>query len=57
MDFNEVLTTFQNNGIKVQGMEELVAQEQAKVTEEANKPYALDVNPEYDEVTALSRLT
>jgi hypothetical protein len=48
---------FTRNGIKVQGMEELVAQEQAKVTEEANKPYALDVNPEYDEVTALSRLT
>lgn len=38
-------------------MEELQAQEQKKVEEEANKPFQLDVNPEYDEVTALSRLT
>jgi len=56
VDFNQVVDKFTRNGIKVQGMEELVAQEQAKVTEEANKPYALDVNPEYDEVTALSRV-
>lgn len=56
LDFNEVITTFQNNGIKVEGMEELQAQQDAVVAEEANKPFALDVNPEYDEVTALSRV-
>lgn len=56
LDFNEVITTFQNNGIKVEGMDELQAQQDAVVAEEANKPFALDVNPEYDEVTALSRV-
>ena len=38
-------------------MEELQAQEDAKAQEEANKTFALDVNPEYDEVNALSQLT
>ncbi len=38
-------------------MEELQAQEQAKAEEEANKPFQFDVAPEYDEVTALSKLT
>ncbi len=57
IDPNEVITKFQKNGIKVQWMEELQAQEQAKAEEEANKPFQLDVAPEYDEVTALSKLT
>lgn len=57
IDPNEVITKFQKNGIKVQWMEELQAQEQAKAEEEANKPFQFDVAPEYDEVTALSKLT
>lgn len=56
IDFNEVVDKFTRNGIKVQGMEELQAQEQIKAQEEANKPFAFDVNPEYNEVTALSRV-
>ena len=35
-------------------MDELQAQQDATVAEDGNKPFALDVNPEYDEVTALS---
>ena len=54
---SELLSFLQKNGIKVQGMEELQAQEDAKLAEEVNKPFALDINPKYDEVTALSWLT
>ena len=57
---DEIIKTLRDNGIQIEGMEsmeDIQAQEQAKVEEEANKPFALDVNPEYDEVTALSRLT
>lgn len=57
LDANEVISKFQRNGIKVQWMEDLQTQEDTKVQEEANKPFAVDVSPEYDEVTALSRLT
>ena len=38
-------------------MEELQAQQEAKAKEEENKPFQLDINPQYDEVTALSKLT
>ena len=33
LDFNEVITTFQNNGIKVEGMNEIVKQSEAKYKE------------------------
>lgn len=56
-DPEEALQFFRDNGIQIEGMDELQAQQDATVAEDGNKPFALDVNPEYDEVTALSWLT